>query len=146
MKYFTLGSACAVLPLSTPEGGYYQISSALRLADKNGESIDSGIPVDIDLVRYDDKGDEDYSAFYDIPTLSRSMAQYYGTTSSFDEIAADTDADEAVLSDTPAEEAAPAEAPSETAPAPTGNPSAGNAAAVMIVSALTILSLRKKTR
>ncbi|MCR5805955.1 MAG: S41 family peptidase [Oscillospiraceae bacterium] len=136
------GGACAVLPLSTPEGGYYQISSALRLADKNGESIDSGIPVDIDLVRYDDKGDEDYSAFYDIPTLSRSMAQYYGTTSSFDEIAADSDADEAVLSDTPAEEAAPAEAPSETAPAPTGNPSAGNAAAVMFICAAAAAGLK----
>ncbi len=90
------GGGCAIIIQTTGEGLTYRISAYMgRLLNKDGESIDNGIPVDIDLVpkrsngktkyitvkdvvidKEGNKGDcriPDYSDFYNIERLSEEL-------------------------------------------------------------------------
>ena len=89
------GGACAITVMNTADGFDYFISSfRVRLINDAGENIDSGIPVDVDLVNrqkildleivipgYEDRPFDiqmpDYSAFYDIENLSRLIKEAY---------------------------------------------------------------------
>ena len=88
------GGACAITIMNTADGFDYPISSSrFRLINDAGENIDSGIPVDVDLVnrekmveleiKIDDDMDPfkiqmaDYSAFYDFENLSRLIKEAY---------------------------------------------------------------------
>ncbi len=96
------GGACAVMIETTGEGMTYRISAYdARFLNKDGENIDSGIPVDVDLMvkRSDGKnkyitlkdvpvGSEsqkmelrapDYSEFYNIERLSEEINKFYKT-------------------------------------------------------------------
>ena len=101
------GGTCAVQQMATADGFKYQISSArLRILNKDGESIDDGIPVDVDLVGRNEDGTDriidvevpvagysetgeavettmtlrtvDYTQLYDIDRLSEEMNRFYG--------------------------------------------------------------------
>ena len=101
------GGACAVQQMATADGFKYQISSArLRFLNKDGESIDGGVPVDVDLVGKNEDGTDriievevpvagysetgeavettmtlktvDYTQLYDIDRLSQEMNRFYG--------------------------------------------------------------------
>lgn len=94
------GGGCAVLVQSTGEGMTYRMSAYRgRLVNKDGEGIDNGIPVDIDLipkrsngepkyvtvhgVQIDAEGNTgdrrcpDYSEFYNINRLSEEINRFY---------------------------------------------------------------------
>ncbi|MCR5097920.1 MAG: hypothetical protein K6B14_03125 [Lachnospiraceae bacterium] len=91
------GGACAIQKMVTPEGFTWQCSSARsRLIDKKGKCIDGGIEPDVDLLKYDKKGNmktievetvypqilekadiADYSDFYNIDKLSEAINKYY---------------------------------------------------------------------
>ncbi len=88
------GGACAITVMNTADGFDYIISSfRVRLINDAGENIDSGIPVDVDLVNREKMLDmeivipgkeepyeiqmPDYSAFYDFENLSRLIKEAY---------------------------------------------------------------------
>ena len=61
------GGACAVQQFATPEGLQYQLSSArARLTDANWQNIDSGVEPTYTI----DTSNDNYAAFYDVPTIS----------------------------------------------------------------------------
>ena len=67
------GGTCAVEKHAAPEGFVYQFSSAMgRLINARGETIDDGVPVDVDL---NDGGD--YAVFYDLDRISEAMNGFY---------------------------------------------------------------------
>lgn len=70
------GGACAILLSYTPENILYSISSPKHIVNNNGESIDSGIEVDANLVQTTDEG-KDYSKYYDLDTLSTLLNEFY---------------------------------------------------------------------
>lgn len=140
------GGACAVYALSTPEGSFYQISSPMRLINKDGSSIDDGIPVDFAFTEKAEDGSFDYSKLYDTARISRSMAEFYGTGSSFD---AEEAPEVTVTEETPAEtaEEAPAETPAADTSAEqpaTGNAPVAQTAAVMALALITAAVTAKK--
>lgn len=68
------GGTCAVELHATPEGFVYQFSSALgRLVNREGQTIDAGVPVDVVLT-----DGSDFSLFYDLDALSLAMNMFYG--------------------------------------------------------------------
>lgn len=74
------GGGCAVEMSVTAEGVDWQLSSWLgRIVNAAGEEIDSGVPVDVDLLERAPSTDE-YSCFYDIDLLSEIMNEHYGET------------------------------------------------------------------
>ena len=72
----TSGGACAISMRFTNENVFYSISSPLCLVDNNGDSIDAGIEVDVNLVVEKD-GENDYSKYYDLTLLSQLINEYY---------------------------------------------------------------------
>ena len=91
------GGSCAVLVQTTGEGFTYRMSAYKgRFLNEEGEQIDNGVPVDVDLVKkrengkpkyitvpfnYEGKDYEgrmpDYSDFYDIDRLSEEVNKFY---------------------------------------------------------------------
>lgn len=72
------GGTCAIQMMSDACGYSFQISSYMgHLVNDAGESIDSGIPVDVELLKYDDDGKEDYSGFYDFDAMREAMNTFY---------------------------------------------------------------------
>ncbi len=94
------GGACAVLVQTTGEGVNYRMSAfRMRVKNEAGEIIDNGIPVDVDLVGRKSNGEyrfitvdgvpidydgntaqkrlPDYTAFYDLKTLSEAVNSCY---------------------------------------------------------------------
>lgn len=72
------GGSCAVQKMCAADGFGYQLSSHHgRLINAAGENIDSGVPVDVELLKINEDGTEDYSAFYDIDLLSREISAFY---------------------------------------------------------------------
>lgn len=128
------GGTCAVLALVSPEGAYYQISSPIKLINIEGNSIDSGIPVDAELFTVNADGTYDYSGMYDINAISSAMNTFYSADKSADGSPDETEdiADEA-----------------ETAES---NPSTGvcdrNATLILAVSSalLAVLAYQKKKK
>lgn len=63
----------------TPEGFQMQLAgAAFEMCNDAGEPIEDGVPVDVDLVQYDSRGEADYRFFYDLGHLSQVMAGIYG--------------------------------------------------------------------
>ncbi|MBR5377431.1 MAG: hypothetical protein IK139_09140 [Lachnospiraceae bacterium] len=92
------GGGCAVLIQTTGEGFTYRVSAYKgRLVNEKGESIDNGVPVDVDLIKKRSNGKDrfitvtaknrddvdteyrlpDCSDFYDIDRLSEEVNKYY---------------------------------------------------------------------
>lgn len=78
LGYHSGGGSCAVQKMCAADGFGYQLSSHHgRLINAAGENIDGGIPVDVELLKINEDGAEDYSAFYDIDLLSREIDAFY---------------------------------------------------------------------
>ncbi len=73
------GGACAFLIRSTADGFTYTISGNYILRNAAGENTDDGVPVDVDLVKFNEDGEKDYSGFFDIDKLGAEMHKFYGT-------------------------------------------------------------------
>lgn len=72
------GGTCAIQMMSDANGYSYQISSYMgHLVNDAGESIDGGVPVDVELLRHDDEGKEDYSGFYDFDVMREAVNAFY---------------------------------------------------------------------
>lgn len=72
------GGACAIQMMSDSNGYGYQMSSYMgHLVNSAGESIDGGIPVDVELLKYDGEGNEDYSGFYDFDAMREAVNAFY---------------------------------------------------------------------
>ncbi len=73
------GGTCPLDYNSTAEGLEYITSAGdSMLINANCENIDDGVPVDADLLEYDDEGNKDYSKFFDLELISRLMHEFYG--------------------------------------------------------------------
>ncbi len=72
------GGSCSVMVKPTADGWEYSHSSYTRLVDSELNNIDGGVPVDIPLVKTNEDGSKDYSAFFDIAQLSAKINDYYG--------------------------------------------------------------------
>lgn len=63
----------------TPEGFQMQLAGGpFQMCDEDGNSIEEGVPIEISLVQYDERGKKDYHAFYNLEYLSQVMAELYG--------------------------------------------------------------------
>jgi len=72
------GGTCPLAYASTAEGLEYIISGGdTILINRAGESIDDGVPVDVDLLRYTDSGLKVYTSFFNIPLLSDYIRGFY---------------------------------------------------------------------
>ena len=61
-----------------PDGQFLVISNGCyQMTDAEGNNIENGVPVDVELVVVDADGKKDYSAFYDIGRLSEVMHGLY---------------------------------------------------------------------
>ena len=75
------GGACAIEMTSTADGLQYSMSSGMLMHDRAGNSVDEGIPVDLDLVT--EAEDEDgypvssYEEFYNFERVSAAMDAFY---------------------------------------------------------------------
>lgn len=77
------GGTCAVQMMTTADGFSYSISSyAGKLLNQAGESIDGGIPVDLELVRWNPDGTRDYSQFYDLALWNWAINLFYSSAAS----------------------------------------------------------------
>ncbi|MDO4797966.1 MAG: S41 family peptidase [Coriobacteriales bacterium] len=78
------GGGCAVGRCVTADGtGWQESTWRGKLLNNEGQEIDDGIPVDVDLLertgsKTTEEGYPDYSGFYDIDLLSQVMNEYYG--------------------------------------------------------------------
>ncbi len=72
------GGTCAIQMMSEAEGFGYQISSYMgRLVNDAGEKIDDGVPVDVELLKFDDEGKADYSGLFDFDALRDAVNAFY---------------------------------------------------------------------
>ena len=94
------GGGCAIEQQTTGEGLTYQLSSChMKLLDKDDNSLDNGVPVDIELIPKRSDGDDktvlvrdvlisldgepqelrvpDYTEFYNIERLSDELNAFY---------------------------------------------------------------------
>ena len=76
------GGACAIEVTGTADGLEYVISSGMLMHDADGDNIDGGIPVDLDLKG--EEADEEtgvsftvYDGFYDFEKVSAAMDAFY---------------------------------------------------------------------
>lgn len=102
------GGCCAIQCMSTADGLWYRMSSfRMHMTSKDGENIDLGVPVDVDLVEKNADGSDktistpivglaveedgslnyqkeiewetpDYTAFFDVDRLGEEMDKFYG--------------------------------------------------------------------
>ena len=73
------GGTCPLDYNSTAEGLEYITSAGdSMLINADCESIDDGVPVDADLLEYDEEGNKDYSKFFDLELISQLMHEFYG--------------------------------------------------------------------
>ncbi|MCR4740319.1 MAG: hypothetical protein K5886_08690 [Lachnospiraceae bacterium] len=71
------GGSCMISALVLSDGEIFTISTGFGgMIDQNRESVESGIPVDMELVHKDDNGEKDYSKLYDIDGLSGLMEEW----------------------------------------------------------------------
>ena len=72
------GGTDMVAQMIGPDGQFLVISNGCyQMTDAEGNNIENGVPVDVELVVVDADGKKDYSAFYDIGRLSEVMHGLY---------------------------------------------------------------------
>lgn len=72
------GGTDMVAQMIGPDGQFLVISNGcFQMTDAEGNNIENGVPVDVELVVVDADGKKDYSAFYDIGRLSEVMHGLY---------------------------------------------------------------------
>jgi len=76
------GGACAVYENQTGDGFMYISSSNYHLVNKNGESIDSGIKPDYQMLTYNEDGSCDYSELYNLEYIDAKMNEFYADKNS----------------------------------------------------------------
>ena len=68
------GGTCVLSPQIMADGSFNLMSGPLTILHEDGETnMDSGAPVDVDLVMKDSYGKADYSLFYDLDALGRAV-------------------------------------------------------------------------
>ena len=72
------GGACMLTKAYYPGGNYFAYSGDSKLCFKDGTDVDSGAPVDFNVVEDDDLF-LDYSKLYDLDLLSININKFYGT-------------------------------------------------------------------
>ena len=75
------GGTCSVNQLTTADGMLFNISTGLKFADKDGNTIDNGIEPDYALVKTHADSTKDYSDVYNFSKLSALFAEFYGKKS-----------------------------------------------------------------
>jgi C-terminal processing protease CtpA/Prc len=74
------GGSCAISIESTADGLEYVRSSNICLADKNGNNIDSGVPVDLEIehpLLEDSETLMDYTQFFNLESLGTYLSSAY---------------------------------------------------------------------
>jgi hypothetical protein len=71
------GGACAMEFCTTADGWQFTISSNTKVMSDTWESIDDGVPVDVELVEVGSDGKRDYSALYDLVVVDQAMRSFY---------------------------------------------------------------------
>lgn len=72
------GGTDMVTCLFTPDGMHFTITNCFaQMTDIDGNNIENGIPVDVELVKVNEDGTKDYSGLYDIATLSELVNEFY---------------------------------------------------------------------
>ena len=76
------GGSCSIITASTSDGMYFAHSSSLSLANRDGDNIDSGVPVDKEMpigTSYvsDILPIPDVSNFYDFTTIGEYLSYAY---------------------------------------------------------------------
>ena len=71
------GGACAMEFCATADGWQFTISSNTKVMSDTWESIDDGVPVDVELVEVGSDGKRDYSALYDLVVVDQAMRSFY---------------------------------------------------------------------
>ena len=67
------GGPCALEYCTTADGWRFSISSNTRVESDRWESIDEGVPVDIELVKAGNDGQHNYSSLYDLDAMSAAF-------------------------------------------------------------------------
>ncbi|MCR4605680.1 MAG: hypothetical protein K5639_06735 [Eubacterium sp.] len=76
----TYGGSCILLAPAMGDGLPCLISTKLVVTTKDGDDVEKGVTPDKEIeIKTDEDGKEDYSAFFDIPTLSGYINEFYGT-------------------------------------------------------------------
>ncbi len=74
------GGTCAVIQRATADGVIYRMSSYARFVNKDMQTVDDGVPVDVKLFTGAADRTADYSAFYDIERIGREMDSFYASS------------------------------------------------------------------
>ena len=71
------GGSCSIYHCLSAEGQMFVLSSNMRLADKNGNNIDSGIEPDYPMLGEDAEGDPDYTTLFDLEYIDKTMNELF---------------------------------------------------------------------
>ena len=69
------GGPCAMEYCTTADGWRFSMSSNTRVESDTWESIDEGVPVDVELVKAGNDGKRDYDSLYDLDAMSAAFGK-----------------------------------------------------------------------
>ncbi len=74
----TRGGSCTIISPPLGDGLPVSLSSVFVMTTKDGDYLEKGVTPDKEIeVKKKEDGTEDYSAFFDIPALSKYINEFY---------------------------------------------------------------------